>query len=289
MHNVHGFMRSDVAVYIPVYNGMPYLEECLTAVFAQSYAFSEVIIIDDCSTDGLNEWMREQTAFSVRYVRLPVRSGIAAVRNKGIYETKTPFLASIDVDCVIEKDWLSRLMGHFADDTVVGAGGVLIEKKHTAFADQWRTVHMTQQIAFHTTDVPFLPGCNAVYRRDVLREIGGYRDDYRYHHEDTDAGERLYARGWRLRYDITVPVRHIKHDTVTSVMRSCWGFRHRMPLCSWRQLVKECLFEHMRGVKLFWHDLISGRYRIALAVDLRYGWYQSYFSWQSYRYRHCNF
>src|ERR1700691_1872310 len=44
-----------VSVLTPVYNGEPYLAECIESILAQTYSAWEYIIVDNCSTDGTSE------------------------------------------------------------------------------------------------------------------------------------------------------------------------------------------------------------------------------------------
>jgi len=44
---------------LPVYNGLEYLETCIKTVISQSYEDYELVIVDDCSTDGTREYLRD--------------------------------------------------------------------------------------------------------------------------------------------------------------------------------------------------------------------------------------
>jgi len=95
-------MMATVSLYIPVYNGLQYIEACVNAAFRLTYPVEQFVIVDDASEDGLPEWLQRQSWMNqVQYLRLETRSGIGGVRNAALSVVKTEFIASIDVDCIV--------------------------------------------------------------------------------------------------------------------------------------------------------------------------------------------
>lgn len=98
-----------ISVVIPTYNRQTMLAEALASVYAQTLQPSEVLVIDDGSTDQTAELVRSmagQTSLPVRYFRQPNR-GPAAARNVGIKMAKGPYLAFLDSDDCWEKQKLA--------------------------------------------------------------------------------------------------------------------------------------------------------------------------------------
>lgn len=91
-------MRWDrtISCVVPVYNGAAYIAQALDSILAQTLRPSEVIVVDDGSTDA--------TARTVAEHQLPVRyvhqnnAGPAAARNRGIELARSDFLAFLDAD-----------------------------------------------------------------------------------------------------------------------------------------------------------------------------------------------
>ena len=85
-----------VSVVIPVHNAERYVEAALKSVFAQSYPHTEIIAVDDGSSDRSVDVL-ERYADRVVLVRQP-QSGTAAARNRGVREARGKWIAFLDAD-----------------------------------------------------------------------------------------------------------------------------------------------------------------------------------------------
>jgi hypothetical protein len=90
------FIAPLVTVVIPVYNGARFLPEAVEAVLAQAWPSLEIIVVDDGSTDDIEEVVA-QLPTSVRFFRQE-NAGPAAARNRGIRDASGDYIAFIDVD-----------------------------------------------------------------------------------------------------------------------------------------------------------------------------------------------
>lgn len=95
----------SVSVVMPVYNCADYVDKAIKSVLAQTHADLELLIIDDCSTDGTFDTIRK--TFSdprIRLIELAVNSGPAVARNKGIAAARGRYVAFLDSDDI----WLEK-------------------------------------------------------------------------------------------------------------------------------------------------------------------------------------
>ena len=83
------------AVIIPLYNGKPWIVPTLKAVFAQTSPLAEVVVVDDGSTDGSVEAVREFSG--VRFLRNPGK-GANQARSHGLAQVRAPYVAMLDQD-----------------------------------------------------------------------------------------------------------------------------------------------------------------------------------------------
>lgn len=98
-----------VSIIIPVYNAEKYIGETLDSVIAQDYPYKEIVIVDDCSTDGsfaiISRYIKK--GYNVKYYRMEKNSGVALARNKAIEIASGRYIAFIDSDDVWEKEKLT--------------------------------------------------------------------------------------------------------------------------------------------------------------------------------------
>lgn len=98
---------SKVSVIIPAYNAMAYLPETIANVLKQTYTDFEVVVINDGSTDKIEEWI---TQISDRRIKLISQAnlGLAGARNTGVWEAQGEYLAFLDADDLWESTKLAK-------------------------------------------------------------------------------------------------------------------------------------------------------------------------------------
>jgi glycosyltransferase involved in cell wall biosynthesis len=97
---------SAISVLIPVFNGERLLGEAIESVLAQSRLPTEVVVVDDGSTDGSAK-VAESFGPPVRVLRRS-RRGVAAARNAGVEESAGELVAFQDADDLMKPDRLER-------------------------------------------------------------------------------------------------------------------------------------------------------------------------------------
>ena len=90
----------DISVIIPTYNRKNTLPRAVESVLNQTYKPTEIIVVDDGSTDGTKEWFSEMYPL-VHYI-YQVNSGVSSARNTGINSARGDWIALLDSD----DEWL---------------------------------------------------------------------------------------------------------------------------------------------------------------------------------------
>lgn len=94
---------------MPSYNTGQFIAETIESVLAQSYSDWELIIVDDCSTDGTDEVVGQYlTDTRIRYIKNEINSGAAVSRNRALREAKGKWIAFLDSDDLWERDKLEK-------------------------------------------------------------------------------------------------------------------------------------------------------------------------------------
>lgn len=104
----------EVTIAMPVYNVARYLRQTLDAVLAQTFPSLELLVCDDCGTDGsidiVREYQRQHPrGRHIRIVRQPRNMGIGAARNRLMDEARGRYLYACDADDLIEPGTIERL------------------------------------------------------------------------------------------------------------------------------------------------------------------------------------
>lgn len=223
---------SDVSLYIPCFNAAPFLDRVLPAVFAQTLAPKEILVVDDGSTDATPHLARayaRRSPVPLRLVSHPRNLGLAEARNTGLRESSGALVASLDADVVPDPDWLAVLAAEMdgpGRESVWGAGGELAEGFREAPGDRWRNAHMRQSWGPERRErPPFLFGSNTLFRRAALAQAGGYDPRCRTNAEDVKLCEAIRDR-CTLVYTPAARCTHLRRDTPLSVARTCWKWHY---------------------------------------------------------------
>ena len=286
----------QISVVIPTHNRKDLLRRCLEAVLNQDYPDYEVIVVDDGSTDGTGEMVRREFP-QVRIIRQVPNRGPAAARNRGIEVATGEIVAFTDDDCVVPRDWLTRLAEGFRRyPDVAGVGGfqdppeTLIRDNPIARAEHTRRLRRWGERAFRevagSAEVPGLGTNNVAYRRDVLLEVGGFDEHFPVAAgEDADLKLRIAQAGYELLY---LPIGVDHHRTYTwkaqwqmSIRRGIGAYyfeaKHGGPPGRWRVLLR-------MGKRLFQFPLylvqMSPRVAVVITMsELADAWGQWRMAW----------
>ena len=102
-----------ISVIIPMYNTEAYIRECVDSVLAQTFQDFEIIVIDDCSTDG--SWELANSLYGkndkVSLYRHGCNKTAGGARNTGIEHAKGKYIAFLDSDDLYKPDALAIMRG----------------------------------------------------------------------------------------------------------------------------------------------------------------------------------
>ena len=101
-----------VSIIIPVYNTAKYIARCLDSVCSQSYKNLEIIVIDDCSQDGVDTIIKlyAEKDHRIIFSRNIVNLGNGKSRNNAINMAKGEYLLFVDSDDYIQSDMVEKLV-----------------------------------------------------------------------------------------------------------------------------------------------------------------------------------
>lgn len=117
----------EISIVLPIYNVEQYLARCLDSILSQTFTDFEIICIDDCGSDrsmDIARAYRDRYPDRIRCVASEKNAGLGGARDKGIAAAKGEYLAFVDSDDMISKDYLETYFRAAERDGVdIVAGG----------------------------------------------------------------------------------------------------------------------------------------------------------------------
>jgi len=117
-----GAEAPSLSVVMPVHNALPHLDAAVHSILGQSFVDFEFVILDDASTDGSRERLRELAALDprIRLLEVDEKLGPVASSNMVAAAAKAPFVARMDADDVSYPDRLGEQLQVLRDDREAG-------------------------------------------------------------------------------------------------------------------------------------------------------------------------
>lgn len=119
---------NDLTVIVAVYNTAQYLPQCLDSIFRQSYKEFDLLLIDDCSTDGSGEicekYKSKYVNYNVEVLHNEVNLGVSATWEKAVCHAKTEWIYVVDSDDLIHPELLKSAM-NFIKSSMMGKTDIL--------------------------------------------------------------------------------------------------------------------------------------------------------------------
>ena len=213
-----------ISVIIPVRNEADKLEQCLTAVLAQSLKAHEVIVVDGHSIDGTVE-RAKRFPVKILYEDYHTRAGACQI---GVENAGGEYVAFTDADCRPDRDWLANLVKAF-DDGIVGVGGMIKQLGEETWIRSVNLVYGTflgsansVQGRCHKTKrvVNSISGSNSMYLKQNLVKVGGFKVKLP-GGEDAEINKRLLRHG-HLLYTPDAIIQHEHGRSLKSFARQMY-------------------------------------------------------------------
>lgn len=181
--------NEKISIIVPAYNCQEYIKECIDSLINQTYKNTEIIVIDDGSTDKTTEILK--TYHDKIDLIIQSNSGVSAARNTGIKAATGKYCMFVDSDDWIDQDMISQMTQYVQQNVIVRCGMVLeyphkkevrnIVKKNTLF-----TARQVQDLFIHTYDLSG-PVCQLIKREDIknlFQEDISYGEDFLFNYQN---------------------------------------------------------------------------------------------------------
>lgn len=247
----------SVSVVIRTYGRPKHLWSCLRSLESQTEPPTEVIVVQASVADRPLE-----SLYHMRLMTLQQQGrGISNAANEGIARASGDVVAFIDDDALASAIWIEALKRRYvAEPSIAGAGGLVMDSRTNEmwfdggvvdiFGGCWWLPRMRTEAARLQHPVfPVLLGCNMSFRKEILQEVGGFDEFYRFSYDESDLCVRIQQAGHRIAFEREAVVwhrcapgptrRHLSYNDAKSRMYfSLSNFGRELPL---RRLVARTL------------------------------------------------
>lgn len=223
-----------VTVIIPNYNGKHFMDPCMEALAAQTCQDFEILVIDNASSDGSVEFIRENYP-DTKLLVMESNLGFSGAVNVGIREATTPYVLLLNNDTKVKSDFVAEMVKAIeSSGKIFSVSSKMVQMYHPDWIDDAGDLYCVIGWAFQrgishpvTEDAFCRPyevfsACAgaAIYRKEVFEEIGYFDEMHFAYLEDIDVGYRARIAGYRNLFCPTAVVEHVGSGTSGSKYNS---------------------------------------------------------------------
>lgn len=285
-----------VSIIIVSWNGKSLLGRCLDSVYSQTFRDFEVVIVDNGSTDGSSEFVRSNFPH-VRLVVLGENRGFTGGNNEGYHLVNGSLIVLLNNDIILRNNWLECMVSSMMSDMRLGScaskilidGTDLIDSAGDIFTTAFAGTKLGEFRRESDFEAPrFVAGpcaAAAIYRREMIEQIGFFDDDFFLNHEDTDLNMRAWFAGWHCKFVPDAVSYHRVSSTIgnlsnTSVYyfsrNSLWVWLKNVPLLLMIRFLPQRILYELNSFVNFclihgkWLPFIRGKWDALKGIPLTY-------------------
>ena len=216
-------MEIKTTIIIPNYNGLSFMEPCFESLKEQTVRDFKVLVVDNGSTDGRVEWLKEHRIPSIF---LKENTGFSGAVNTGIRAADTPYVLLLNNDTRVEPGFVAA-MERAMDQSpkIFSVSSRMIQMYHPELLDDAGDMYsilgwayqrgVGRSVNLYQKSCRVFSACAgaAIYRRAVFDEIGLFDELHFAYLEDIDVGWRAKLYGYDNVYCPDAAVYHVGSGT----------------------------------------------------------------------------
>lgn len=207
------------SIIIPNWDGKKLLEKNFLKVLTSVGKDTEIIVVDNGSTDGSLDYLQEMVLKNppLRIVRFNQNYGFAYACNEGVKKTRGDIVVLLNNDVIPTKGFLRPLVNDFSDPSVFA---VSFNEPQFSWAkgifENGFLKHVPGPKSKKTHSSFWASGGSAAFRKRIWQELGGFDPlYYPFYWEDIDLCYRAWKRGYQILWEPRSIVHHQHQSTVS--------------------------------------------------------------------------
>jgi GT2 family glycosyltransferase len=203
-----------VSVIIPNYNGKKLLEENLPVIF-KTLRYCQIIVVDDCSTDGSAEFIKCDYP-EVLLIENTENMGFSSSVNRGVKNAIFDLVLLLNSDVRPELGILDNLHTHFKDPKVFAVGCLEKSPEGNKIVDRGRGIgKFSKGFLIHSkgdnnkNNTLWVSGGSGLFNKKIWDKLGGFYEVYKpFYWEDIDLSYRALKSGYKIIFESRSAVYH---------------------------------------------------------------------------------
>ena len=302
-----------LSIVIICWNDWKVIENCLSSIFESTRRIEfEVIVSDNGSTDGSVERIRTQFP-AVRMIENGSNLGFARGNNAGIREAIGDYVLILNPDTIVHPSSLDRWIefadrhpeaGAFGCRTLYGDGRyqvsarpfptvsrALVAALGLRFLGHFGRLFLSDQYVGWKGDgereIDWQSGSCVLLRGSLLKQLGGFDEQFFYHYEEVDLCHRVWQAGYRIRFTPDVIITHLGGQSVgrfpvrfaLEVCRNCYRYFYKHLGAKGARRCRIVMLLHFR-IRQFAYSLLH-LFKPTEALNRRLEMYRAITKWNS--------
>ncbi|RKN82176.1 glycosyltransferase family 2 protein [Paenibacillus ginsengarvi] len=273
-------MAHEVSVHIVSFNSEDYIQACLDSVLEQTYPISQIIVIDNASSDR-TRIILGKFQNKIEVIVNSVNTGFAQAHNQAIHASNSNYYLVLNPDVILDREFVAKLVEVMMCHSNVGSvTGKLIRSQRQEIIDSTGLIINRARRAFDRgenqcavkwkdkAEVFGVSGAAAFYRRTMVEEVSiegeFFDEDFFAYKEDVDVAWRAQLLGWKAYYEPEAIAIHERGWKSGSRKRQHIFVRRLSYINRYKMLVKNdrivYVIRHL--MPIIWYEILSFGYVI---------------------------
>jgi len=212
-------INDSVSIIIVNYNGKSHIEKCLESLSKVKYENLEIIVIDNHSTDGSLEFIKEKYSH-IKTIRLDANYGFAEPNNIAAKTATGKYLLFLNNDTIVNSDFLEELVKMMNQDPQIAILQSMLLRPNGDvdssgdFIDALGRAYSSKNRPTSAQYILSARGASMMVRKEIFLKLGGFDKNFFASFEDVDIGWRAWLYGYKVSLAPNSIVYHIGGQTI---------------------------------------------------------------------------